>query len=526
MAQACDLRYVITHSSLTELLAGNEAQTICLDTDGPAIATHEDSDLPHESTGGSLAYVLHTSGSSGEPKGVMIEQGSVVNYLRWLNESLLQEVDWLPAIGSLSFDASLKQLFAPLLAGKTVYLIRDVVKDPSALIRLLQARGRIGLNCVPAVWRVLIEFIRREIARGGLEGRRLTHLFLGGESMPEDLVAESLQLLPHLKIVNLYGPTEATANATSAAVLSPAGISLGYPVANTRVYVLNEWLQPMPEGEAGELFIGGMGVARGYFRRPELTAENFLPDPFSRRNGERLYRTGDLARYRRDGNLEYLGRVDRQVKLRGHRIELSEIESVARRHPEVQECVVVVHERGGENRLLAYFTCRAGSQLLPDDLRAYARSRLPEFMSPSAWIMLERMPLNSHGKLDLSALPPFEADARLDLCYVPPRNQLEELMAGVWQEVFGVEKVGVEHNFFSDLGGHSLLAVQAMSRLCEVLQLEIPLRTLFELPTIAALSERLLASPEWHFQIEQVCRLYGELENLSEGEIDSLLHGD
>jgi amino acid adenylation domain-containing protein len=527
MAQACDLRYVITRSSLAELLAGSETQTtICLDTDGPAIAAQEDGDLPHESAGGSLAYVLHTSGSTGEPKGVMIEQGSVANYLRWLNESLLQEVDWLPATGSLSFDASLKQLFAPLLAGKTVYLIRDVVKEPGALIGLLQARDRVGLNCVPAVWRVLIESIRREITRGGLDGRRLTHLFLGGESMPEDLVAESLQLLPHLKIVNLYGPTEATANATSAAVLSPDGISLGYPVANARVYVLNEWLQPMPEGEAGELFIGGMGVARGYLHRPELTAESFLPDPFSRRDGERLYRTGDLARYRRDGNLEYLGRVDRQVKLRGHRIELSEIESVARRHPEVQDCVVVVHERSGENRLLAYFTRRGGSLLLPDDLRAYARSRLPEFMSPAAWIMLERMPLNSHGKLDLGALPPFEADAGLELRYVPPRNQLEELMAGVWQEVLGVEQVGVEHNFFSDLGGHSLLAVQAMSRLCEALQLEIPLRTIFEFPTIAALSERLLASPEWHFQIEQVCRLYGELENLSEDEIDSLLHGD
>jgi amino acid adenylation domain-containing protein len=528
MARACNLEYVIIRSGLARLFAENEALTaICLDKDWPAIVLQNCDNLQHETDTSHLAYVLHTSGSSGAPKGVMIEQRSLVNYLRWVNEALLQDVDRLPAITNLSFDASLKQLFAPLLVGKTVYLIGDVVKEPDALIKLLQTSDRVGLNCVPAVWRVLIESMRREMAQGFVDGTQFTHLFMGGESMPEDLVAESLQLLPHLKIVNLYGPTEATANATCAFVLSPAGVSLGRPVANTRVYVLNQGLQSMPAGEAGELFIGGAGIARGYLSKPELTAEKFLPDPFSKRGGGRLYRTGDLARYLKDGTLEYLGRVDRQVKLRGHRIELSEIEAVIRKHQDVQDCVVVAQERRGEKRLLAYFICRNGAKLQADDLRVHARSKLPEFMMPSSWTRLDKLPLNSHGKLDLNSLPqPSEADAELNLRYVAPRNQVEDLLAGVWQEVLDMEQVGVEHNFFNDLGGHSLLAVQAMSRIREVLQLEIPLRMLFELPTIAMLSARLMASPEWRFQIEQVSRLYRELENLSEGEIDSLLHGD
>ncbi|MGH7832388.1 MAG: non-ribosomal peptide synthetase, partial [Candidatus Binatia bacterium] len=330
-----------------------------------------------------LAYILYTSGTTGQPKGAMIEQRSLVNYLHWVNRDLMGEkVASLPAITKLAFDASLKQLLAPLLRGRAVWLLPDVLNtDLSKLLNTIAGRSAAAINCVPSLWKSLLEELKS--GKHAASADNLACLLVGGERISPELVRNTFAALPHLEIWNLYGPTEATANATAARIKKDEEVTLGRPVANTQVYILDPQLRPVPVGVAGELHVGGAGLARGYLNRPEMTADKFIPNPFSREPGARLYKTGDLARYRADGNIEFLGRLDNQVKIRGFRIELEEIEAILRQHPAVMDAAVLARdERPGEKRLVGCIVPRGTPAPAASELRSFLKTKLPEYAVP------------------------------------------------------------------------------------------------------------------------------------------------
>ncbi|MCP4662085.1 MAG: amino acid adenylation domain-containing protein, partial [bacterium] len=440
-------------------------------------------------TASQRAYVIYTSGSTGRPKGVMVEHGSLVDYLRWTDRELLGDrAGTAPLVTPVTFDASLKQLFTPLVRGAAVRVpAKETVAEPAALLAALAASGAEALNCVPALWEALVEAMESDEAAVPESLRRL---WVGGEELRDELVRRTLALVPALDLRNLYGPSEATANASWSKVDGTGRPTIGRPLANRWLAVLDGALRPVPIGVAGELAIAGPGVARGYLRRPGLTAARFVPEPFTRTAGGRLYRTGDRVRYLADGRIDFLGRLDRQVKLRGFRIELGEIEAVLSRHDSVRECVVVAGDEGlggGRTepaRLVAY-VAPADAAPEPRELRTFLRRSLPEHMVPSAWVVLEALPLLPSGKVDRGALPEPEvsgADA-----FAAPSDPSEELLAEIWAAVLGRDRVGVHDDFF-ELGGHSLVATQVVSRIRETFGVELALRRLFEAPTVAELA--------------------------------------
>ncbi|MCP4655201.1 MAG: AMP-binding protein, partial [bacterium] len=389
----------------------------------------------------------------------------------------------VPLVNSISFDASLKQLFGPLLRGAPVVVLgKDTVSEPAALLATLEASGLQALNCVPSLWAALLGAIESGEAT---VPEHLRFLWLGGEELREELVRRTRTLLPGIEIGNVYGPTETTSLASWAPRLGAGRPAIGRPLANTRLQVLDAALRPVPIGVVGELAIGGPGVARGYLHRPGLTAARFFPDPFGDLAGGRLYRTGDLVRTLPDGRLEFLGRRDHQIQLRGFRIELGEIEAVLSAHESVRECVVVARSEQVGDRLVAYVT--AGDSA-PDlrELRALARRTLPEFMVPSAWVRIETLPRLPSGKVDRGALPEPER-SRSAADFMAPGDPTEELLAEIWAAVLGVDRVGSEDNFF-ELGGHSLVATQVVSRIRETLGVELSLPRLFEAPTVAEMA--------------------------------------
>jgi natural product biosynthesis luciferase-like monooxygenase protein/non-ribosomal peptide synthase protein (TIGR01720 family) len=355
------------------------------------------------------------------------------------------------------------------------------------IIRLIEEHGVTHLQCTPSMASVLLASPRAEDALASLR-----QLLVGGEAFPATL-AQELRRAVTGSIVNMYGPTETTIWSSTfeldePGVSSTDTVPIGRPIGNTRLYILDARLQPVPLGVVGELFIGGDGVARGYLGRPEVDAERFIPDRFSGRRGDRLYRTGDLARHRDDGNVEYVGRMDSQVKLRGHRIELGEIERVVSAHPAVRDSTVVLRDGGTEHeRLVAYVVSRAGSRVSAPELRSHLEDRLPRYMLPAAFVVLEALPLTPNGKVDRAALPAPERATEPEVVYVGPRTPTEEVLATAWADVLGLDRVGVEDNFF-DLGGHSLVATRVVSRIRSALGIDVPLRALFEAPTVAALA--------------------------------------
>jgi amino acid adenylation domain-containing protein len=427
-----------------------------------------------------LAYVLYTSGSTGEPKGVMVEHRSLLNYLSWADEVLLRDVERLPLLTRLGFDASLKQIFVPLLRGRPVWIVsRETVSRPLHLLAQLADEPASGVNCVPSLWRTFLDEVEAAGQAPGVPGT----LLLGGEGFDEDLLRRSWAAFPGLRIWNLYGPTEATANATGGVIGSPEAVSLGRPVANASTYLLDPFLRPVPPGVPGEIWIGGAGLARGYLGRPELTADRFRPDPFGGAPGERLYRTGDLARFLPGGRLEFLGRADDQVKLRGLRIEPREIEAVLRQHPEVLEAAVVPRvDAPGEPGLTAYLVGRPDLE----DLRRHLRERLPDYMVPAV-VLLDRLPLNANGKVDRRALQALASPARKGRgTPAAPRDEVEARLAGVWEEVLGTAPVGI-HDDFHELGGHSLAALRLMARIERAFGVRLPISALFEAATVERL---------------------------------------
>lgn len=480
---------VVSQERLSGNLPEHDLHTVCLDKNWTTFSSRDGTNPAPQTKPGNIAYIIYTSGSTGQPKGVMIEHRSLLNYLNWLNDHVLSDTaHHLPAVTKPIFDACLKQLFAPLLRGGTVWLLPDeIAAQPAALLETLKMQRNVGLNCVPSLWSELLDVIDAGQVTSLPES--LVCLYLGGEQVKKELIERSLSRFPSLQIWNLYGPTEATANACVGRILDVNNISIGHPIGNTHVYLLDETFHPAHPGIPGEIYIGGICLARGYVNRPEFTAERFVPDPFSGQPGARLYKTGDLARSLPDGTLEYLGRIDQQVKIRGFRIELGEIEMVLQMHPLIKESVVAVKEdASAQKRLVAYVVAQKEAAISLSELRQYAKKYLPEYMLPAFFVVLDALPLMPNGKVDRRAFPaPDWSEPQATSSFVAPSTPIEEVLAGIWSQLLGVKRVGINDHFF-ELGGHSLLATQCISAIRDTLQIELPLHRFFETPTIASLA--------------------------------------
>lgn len=476
-----DVPVLLTQQRLVGALPRSRASILCLDTDWPAIAEAAAHNPISGATPEDLAYVIYTSGSTGRPKGVQIPHRAVVNFLHSMRRKPgLSREDTLLAVTTLSFDIAALELFLPLIVGARVVLVsREVASDGVELAEALARHGATVMQATPVTWRMLIE--------SGWQGDGKLKMLCGGEALSPELATQLLERGGTLW--NLYGPTETTIWSTLCEVARGEGpVLIGRPIANTRVYALDSHRCPVPVGVAGELYIGGEGLGRGYLNRPELTAERFVPDPFSSEPEARLYRTGDLVRFRPDGNLEFLGRLDHQVKIRGFRIELGEIEAALDRHPQVRQAIVLAREdQPGQKRLVAYVVPEAGALLAIGDLRTYLKERLPEYMVPSAFVVMEALPLTPNGKVNRTALPPPGTDRpELTETFVPPGTPEETTLASIWREVLGLDRVGVHDNFF-DLGGDSILTIQIIARASQV-GLRFSPKQLFQYQTIAELA--------------------------------------
>ncbi len=476
---------IVTQEALRARLAiPEEVRTICLDRDASVVARESDDDRPSGAAVTDLAYVIYTSGSTGRPKGVQITHRSLVNLLSAFGRMVdAGPRDVLVAVTTLSFDIAGLEVFLPLVTGGQVVIAgRDVATDPAKLMGLLSASGATIVQATPATWRMLIE--------AGWQSAPGLRLLCGGEALSADLAAR-LRATEAL-VWNVYGPTETTIWSTAHRLeAAPGPVPIGRPIANTRTFVLDRAGEPVPIGVPGELYIGGVGVARGYLDRTELTAEKFVADRFSPDPAARLYRTGDIVRYRPDGALEFLGRTDHQVKIRGFRIELGEIEAILARHPAVAEAVVVAREdRPGERYLAAYLRT-AGAALTIAELRVFLKAHLPEYMVPSTFTSLATLPQTPNGKVDRRRLP--EPDDRRAVSRAPflaPRGRTEDAIAAAWRAVLRLDQVGIDDNFF-DLGGHSLLLVQVQAKLRSALDQEIAIVEMFQYPTIRAMAGHL-----------------------------------
>ncbi|MFZ6029474.1 MAG: amino acid adenylation domain-containing protein [Chloroflexota bacterium] len=472
---------LLTQQSLLPNLPPAQARSLCLDRDWDAIGGEAESNPSSSVMAQNLAYIIYTSGSTGRPKGVTITHANAAALLAWATRLFAGEhLRGVLAATSVCFDLSVYEIFLPLSVGGKILLAENALQLPA-----LPHREDVTLvNTVPSAM--------AELARTHGVPASVRIVNLAGEPLRQVLVEKIYREFPHVEAVyNLYGPSEDTTYSTWACIASDdAGEpSIGRPIDNTQAYILDAGLRPTPIGEAGELYLGGDGVSRGYLNRPELTAERYLPNPFSGRPGARLYRTGDLCRYRADGQIDFLGRLDHQVKIRGFRIELGEIEAVLSHHPNIESQVVIAHtDESGEKKLVAYFTARQASSPSVRELRQHLQANLPEYMLPSLFIRLKEMPLNPNGKIDRKALPaPENAPAERQQAYVAPRNPSEATLAEIWGEVLNVATVGIHDDFF-ELGGHSLLATQVLTRVREKLRVNLSQRELFDAPTIAALA--------------------------------------
>ena len=449
-----------------------------------------------------LAYVIYTSGSSGKPKGVAVTHSAVVNLLWHMSrEPGLSARDTLLAVTTLSFDIAALEIYLPLIVGaKLVIVSRETAADGPLLIDTLQRLDVTAMQATPTTWRLLIE--------SGWKGASELKVLCGGEALSRDLAE---QLLQHgREIWNVYGPTETTIWSTAQPVhKSTRTITIGRPISNTRVFILDERGRPVPTGAAGELFIGGDGLARGYLNRPALTAEKFVPDPFSNEPGARLYRTGDSARWLSNGEIEYLGRLDQQVKMRGFRIELGEIETALNRHSSIGSSVVVLHgDQNGDKHLVAYLVpVNGGPAPGLSELRLHLAGQLPDYMIPSAFVPLQQLPLTPNGKIDRRALPAPDGVAfTTDSEYLAPRNDVESLLVNLWGSVLRVEHVGPDDDFFS-LGGHSLTATRLISRVRETFKIQLTLGELFEHSTAGAMARIIERALKSGAQLKQLPRL-------------------
>ena len=488
------IQYLVTQRQLLGRLPITDSTVICLDNDTLNLQDFVRSNPEVNVGADSLAYVMYTSGSTGRPKGVGIQHPSIARLVFGSNYASFGPDRVFVQMATPSFDASTFELWGALLHGSRLIVAPVGVPDFGQLEDLLKR------NRVTTLW-LTSTFLNQVVEHYPQALSGVEEILTGGEALSVPHICKAQMALgAHVQLINGYGPTESTTFSTCFRI--PSGVApeqesipIGRPIANTQVYVLDAGRNPVPIGVSGELYIGGAGLARGFLNRPELTAEKFVANPFSDNTDARLYRTGDLVRWRADGNLEFLGRMDDQIKLRGFRIELGEIESILNEHPNLSQCVVLLREdRPDDKRLVAYCVPASGVQLNASELRNHLRSRLPDYMLPAAYVELESLPLTYSGKLDRRALPaPSDSRPELDTGYVGPRNPIEQQLASIWSEVLGIEENGIHDNFFA-LGGHSLLAVRLFARIEKSFGRRLPLAVLFQHGTIDHLAKLLVES--------------------------------
>jgi amino acid adenylation domain-containing protein len=499
----CDARAValLTQPQFRAKAASSPAAVLELNSDFAAIAHEPDNNPRVPLSSDAMCYIIYTSGSTGQPKGVVNIHRGVCNRLLWMrerfgigpDERFLQKTPF-------TFDVSVWEFFEPLIAGATLVIADSGGHRDNTYLAGLMARERIStVHFVPAMLQVFLD----EPANPPFPA--LKRVICSGEALPFGLTQRFFTVMD-AELHNLYGPTEASVEVTAYECKPDSTLQcvpIGKPIANTRLYILNGDLQPVPIGATGDLFIGGVAVARGYVNRPELTAEKFITDPFSSEFREsdgpglpaaRMYRTGDLARYLPDGNIEFLGRTDHQVKIRGLRIELGEIEAALAKHPTVRDCVVCALGADGPNRALTGYVVprpgKSGQRPAVAELRAHLEKTLPHFMIPAWFVLLDAFPLTASGKVDRKALPPPDFSPPRSAEFAAPRNETERRVTEIFKQVLGAGPIGIHDNFF-ERGGHSLLIIQALSRIRDELQIDLPLPSVFEEPTVAGVAEAL-----------------------------------
>jgi amino acid adenylation domain-containing protein len=490
--QDSQARLLLTQDRLRDSLPASGVETIYVDIETPVLNSETTADPPLLTSAENAAHVIYTSGSTGQPKGVISAHRTSVNRFAWMwqtypfaaGEVCCQKT-------SLSFVDSIWEIFGPLLQGVPLVIIPDdVLKDPHQFLEALSVNGVTRLVLVPSLLRVMLETGRDLPRKLG----QLRYCVCSGETLPVDLASAFREQLPNTNLINLYGSSEVAADVTCYEVDNTHelnSIPIGKPIANTGLYILDADFRLAPVGAIGEICVGGEGLARGYLDRAELTAEKFVPHPFSKQRGARLFRTGDIGRYLPDGNVEYRGRRDHQVKVRGFRVELGEIEATLANHPKVEQAIVVaVDGERGEKQLVAYVSAN-GEAPANSELRAHLRRTLADYMIPAGFVLLDKFPLTASGKINRLALPkPKLGEFATRADFVAPRTPTEEVMASIWSNILDVVDVGVLDDFFA-LGGHSLLLVQVAAQIREAFEIELPLRSLFEAPVLGALSERI-----------------------------------
>ncbi|MBO3458676.1 non-ribosomal peptide synthetase [Aetokthonos hydrillicola Thurmond2011] len=540
---------LLTQQSLLKSLPENQAQVVYLDTDWGEISQHSTDNLSSGVKAENLAYVIYTSGSTGKPKGVAIEHRSVLNLAEGLHKAIYAQIQDSPLRISLnasfSFDASVQQL-VQLLDGHTLNIIPTMVRfDGDALLSYLQEHKIDVFDCTPSQMELLI-------SAGLLLSNNVPKYFLVGGEAISPALWQTLTEANSINFYNLYGPTECTVDTILCQLQTTHSQPvIGRPIINTQVYILDKDLQPLPIGVSGELYIGGDGLARGYHNSPELTREKFIQNPFrgstgaqeqplwgsqkskvksqklgsreQRSKGDfRLYKTGDLARYLPDGNIEYLGRIDNQVKIRGFRIELGEIEAALNIHTEIEQAVVILREDLPGNKRLVAYVVTSDKSLNTTELREFISSKVPDYMVPSSFVILDSLPLTPNGKIDKKALPAPDGDILRVREYIAPRTPNEEMIANIFASVLGVENVSIHDNFF-ELGGHSLLATQVTSRVRQVFSVELPLPQIFETPSVVEFAEAITELQLQSTQDEDIDQVLAELDDLSEEEVQKIL---
>ncbi|YAF98102.1 MAG: amino acid adenylation domain-containing protein [Nodularia sp. CChRGM 3473] len=521
MLEDAQVKVLLTQKSLISNLTQYPAEVICLDADWEKIAQQSPENPHTDVKPENLVYVIFTSGSTGKPKGVAVEHRQLCNYLY----AILEKLDFSTCtsfahVATFAADLGNTIIFPALCIGGCLHIVsQERVSHPEALAEYFHHHTIDCLKIVPTHLAALLTSSQPEKI---LPRKRL---ILGGEACSWQLIEQIQQLAPDCQIFNHYGPTETTVGVLTYPIKpgqrqnDSTTVPIGRAIANTQIYLLDSHQKPVPLGMSGELYIGGHNLARGYLHQPELTQAKFIPHPFV--PDARLYKTGDLARYLPDGNIEFLGRIDHQVKIRGFRIELEEISRILEQHPQVQQTVIVVREDvPGDKRLVAYIICDAKSQINPTstDLRSFLQEKLPEYMIPSAFVTLKTLPLTANGKLDREKLPAPELVEN----FVAPRTNHEELIAGIWEEILNLKKVGIHNNFF-ELGGHSLLATQVISRLQQTFGVTMTLRHLFEFPTVSELAVIITQQLAEQADEEMLSQMLAELEELSEEEVQATL---
>ncbi|MEH2176855.1 non-ribosomal peptide synthetase [Nostoc sp.] len=480
---------LLTQKELVTKLPTHAALVICLDTDWNTIALNKKDNLSTSVTADNLAYVMYTSGSTGTPKGVSVIHRGVVRLVKETNYARLTPEEVILQLAPISFDASTFEIWGCLLNGGQLVIYPPNTPSLEELEQIIQQYQVTTLWLTAGLFHLIVDEKIDAL-------KSLRQLLAGGDVLSVPHVQKFLQTVENCQLINGYGPTENTTFTCCHPITAPlqpdVSIPIGRPIANTQVYILDKNLQSVSIGEVGELYIGGDGLARGYLNRPDLTAEKFITHSFDNNLATRLYKTGDLARYLPDGNIEFLGRIDNQVKIRGFRIELGEIEREIAQHPDVREIVVLARQdEAGEKQLTAYIVPRYNSGYTHNKLRDFLQQRLPNYMVPSAFVMLESLPLTANGKVDRHKLPaPSRERPQLEQAYIAPQTDLERLLAGILSELLKIDRVGIDDNFF-DLGATSISILQVAARIKQELSIELPAVKLFQYSTIGSLANYL-----------------------------------